>query len=151
MSEIGLKNVGSAAAQELRTGGAGVEPFSKGDPDLRVAVDLGKAVERLGRHRLLDPERLERLDRADVVARRVRGETSVQVEEDVDVVADRIADRCDDRDCVSESGCRELAPRVSERIELQRRVAVRDDGARLVGELRRSIGRSVPSVGVGAD
>src|SRR5215469_9579799 len=75
----------------------------------------------------------------------------MELQEDIDVIADRIADGLDRPACMAQIGSRDLASSGSKRIELKGLVPAVYNPASLVGEFLEVICAAVPSVGVRLD
>ena len=151
MGQVGLDDVDVAAFDERRRIPDRMDPLAGRD---RVVVAARTRRERcgdLGRDGLLDPARCVRFERDRDLGGGVRREAAVHLDHQVDVRSDRLAHRGDDRERPAAGRRRQPNARRTERVELHRPIAARDDAER---QGRDGVGLevgSVPAVGVGRD
>ena len=91
-AERGLQDGRATRAKQRGELGLGRQTLAPGDGDAAGAGDLGHGLDVVGRHRLLEPQGTEPLDRGAKADRAGRGELAVRAKQDVGAVAHRVAD-----------------------------------------------------------
>ncbi len=152
--DVRLNDVGRLQLEQLAKLVGRVQPLAgrHRDPQRRDgARDLLQRPQVLWRHRLLDPARHERRQRARQLDGGHGVEASVHLDQDLHVGADRRAHRLDQRDRPQLLSPAQLVEPRAERVDLERAVAPRDHPQRGgVKLLWRPLDR-VPAVRVGRD
>ena len=94
MAEIGLGDVDRTGAQQLVELAPVDQPLAGGERDAGLRLDRGQPQGLARRQRLLDEHRPERRQRLDILQRHRGGAAAaVEVDHDLDLLADRLADR----------------------------------------------------------
>jgi hypothetical protein len=149
VGEIRLDDVDVAALDERRRVPDRMDPLAGRDRRPGRPSDARQGGRVLGRDRLLDPARRVRFERDRELGRRVRRETAVHLDHEVDVRADHLADRGHDGDRATPVGRADPDARRAERVELHRPIAARHHADRELGDPGRLEVGLVPAVRVG--
>ena len=149
-AEVHLQDRGGVGAQHPREVVFRGQPLARRDGDAGGARDQGHLLGGIGRHRLLEPQGIVRLEALGEPDGAGGGHLAVRAEQQVGLVADGLADEPHETLAAVEFRERELPAiegRVgTRRIELDRREALLHI---LDGPLRRALGVVVDRVGLG--
>ena len=91
VADVGVDDVGCAALEHLAELEARVELLAGHDRHADLAAALGQRADVARRHRLLEPERIERLEHARDPHRVHGRQPAMHLDQEIDLGADRLA------------------------------------------------------------